>query len=144
MALKIIGLKFPLYFSKKIAFSKDNKNNLSRTIVFIGRLSVALGIIVSLITVSTGFGSKKTIKERLADFSGHINIKSKRSNASYNSSVLDTKGLQLSKIKENEDLFNNNKDLSSEEEDSEESEDELERRIKEKSIPKRKLQTRIK
>ncbi|MEG2335880.1 MAG: ABC transporter permease, partial [Chryseobacterium sp.] len=57
-------MKFPLYFSRKIAFSKDNKNNLSRVIIFIGRLSVALGIIVSLITVSTGLGSKKAIKER--------------------------------------------------------------------------------
>ncbi|ACU07173.1 ABC transporter, permease protein [Flavobacteriaceae bacterium 3519-10] len=92
-------MKFPLYFSKKIAFSKDNKNNLSRVIVFIGRLSVALGVIVSLLTVSTGVGSKRAIKERMADFSGHISIKSKQSNSSYNSSVLTTEGLQLDKIK---------------------------------------------
>ncbi len=92
-------MKFPLYFSKKIAFSKDNKNNLSRVIIFIGRLSVALGIIVSLITISTGFGSKKAIKERLADFSGHITVKSTRSNSSYNSSILDEQGLDINKIK---------------------------------------------
>jgi lipoprotein-releasing system permease protein len=92
-------LKFPLYFSKKIAFSKDNKNNLSRVIVFIGRLSVALGIIVSLITVSTGLGSKKAIKNRMADFSGHISVKSTRSNSSYNSSVLNKEGLKLNEIK---------------------------------------------
>ncbi|PJJ67647.1 ABC transporter permease [Chryseobacterium geocarposphaerae] len=97
-------MKFPLYFSRKIAFSKDNKNNLSRVIIFIGRLSVALGIIVSLITVSTGFGSKKAIKERLADFSGHITIKSTKSNSSYNTSVLDNQGLQLQKIKELPDV----------------------------------------
>ncbi|MBT2622730.1 MULTISPECIES: ABC transporter permease [Chryseobacterium] len=92
-------MNFPLYFSRKIAFSKDNKNNLSRVIIFIGRLSVALGIIVSLITVSTGFGSKKAIKERLADFSGHITVKSTRSNSSYNTSVLDKQGLNIQKIK---------------------------------------------
>ncbi|WP_292009328.1 FtsX-like permease family protein [Chryseobacterium sp.] len=92
-------MNFPLYFSRKIAFSKDNKNNLSRVIIFIGRLSVALGIIVSLITVSTGFGSKKAIKERLADFNGHITVKSTRSNSSYNSSVLDNQGLDIQKIK---------------------------------------------
>jgi len=97
-------LKFPLYFSRKIAFSKDNKNNLSRVIIFIGRLSVALGIIVSLITVSTGFGSKKAIKERLADFSGHITIKSTKSNSSYNTSVLDNQGLELQKIKDLHDV----------------------------------------
>lgn len=92
-------MNFPLYFSKKIAFSKDNKNNLSRVIVFIGRLSVALGVIVSLITVSTGVGSKKAIKERMADFSGHISVKSKQSNNSYNSSILSNDGFQLDKIK---------------------------------------------
>ncbi|CAA7391418.1 ABC transporter permease [Chryseobacterium fistulae] len=97
-------MKFPLYFSRKIAFSKDNKNNLSRVIIFIGRLSVALGIIVSLITVSTGFGSKKAIKERLADFSGHITIKSTRSNSSYNTSVLDNQGLDIQKIKQIPDV----------------------------------------
>lgn len=92
-------MNFPLYFSKKIAFSKDNKNNLSRIIIFIGRLSVALGILVSLITVSTGIGSKTAIRERTADFSGHITIKSKHSNNSYNSSPLSNEGLQLNKIK---------------------------------------------
>jgi len=97
-------LKFPLYFSKKIAFSKDNKNNLSRVIIFIGRLSVALGIIVSLITVSTGFGSKKAIKERLADFSGHITVRSTKSNSSYNTSILDHDGLDLKKIKDLPDV----------------------------------------
>ncbi|MBW7676497.1 ABC transporter permease [Chryseobacterium chendengshani] len=97
-------MKFPLYFSRKIAFSKDNKNNLSRVIIFIGRLSVALGIIVSLITVSTGFGSKKAIKERLADFSGHMTVKSTRSNSSYNTSILDNQGLNLKKLKELDDV----------------------------------------
>lgn len=101
---KFISLKFPLYFSRKIAFSKDNKNNLSRVIIFIGRLSVALGIIVSLITVATGFGSKKAIKERLADFSGHITVRSTRSNSSYNTSILDNQGLNIQKIKELPDV----------------------------------------
>lgn len=73
-------------------------------IIFIGRLSVALGIIVSLITVSTGFGSKKAIKERLADFSGHITVKSTRSNSSYNTSILDNQGLNIKKLKELNDV----------------------------------------
>lgn len=99
MKLKIIDLKFPLYFSKKIAFSKDNKNNLSKVIVYIGRLSVALGIIVSLITISTGLGSKKAIEDRISNFSGDISVKSTRSNSSYNTSVLDTNGLDKKAIK---------------------------------------------
>lgn len=93
-------MNFPLYFSNKIAFSKDNKNNLSKVIIFIGRLSVALGIIVSLITVATGLGSKKAIKTRLGDFSGHISVKSTKSNESYNTSVLDQSQIKLKEIEQ--------------------------------------------
>ena len=92
-------MRFPIYFSKKIAFSKDNKNNLSRIIIFIGRLSVALGIVVSLITISTGLGSKKAIKNKMGDFSGHISIKSTKSNTSYNSSILDQENFDIKELK---------------------------------------------
>ena len=68
-------------------------------IVYIGRLSVALGIIVSLITISTGLGSKKAIEDRISNFSGDVSVKSTRSNSSYNSSVLDTKGLDTKALK---------------------------------------------
>ncbi len=60
---------------------------------------MALGIIVSLITVATGLGSKKAIESRISNFSGDITVKSTRSNSSYNSSVLDNKGLDVPKIK---------------------------------------------
>lgn len=97
-------MKFPIYFSKKIAFSKDSKNNLSQVIIFIGRLSVALGIIVSLITISTGLGSKKAIKNKMGDFGGHISIKSTKSNSSYNSSVLDQENFNISALKNHPEI----------------------------------------
>lgn len=93
-------MKFPIYFSKKIAFSKDNKNNLARIIISIGRLSVALGILVSLITISTGLGSKKAIKNKMGDFSGHISVKSSKSNSSYNSSVLNQDEFKVEDLKQ--------------------------------------------
>ena len=93
-------MKFPIYFSKKIAFSKDNKNNLSQVIIFIGRLSVAIGVMVSLITISTGFGSKEAIKNKIGDFGGHISVKSTKSNTSYNSSVLDEENFKMEQLKQ--------------------------------------------
>jgi len=45
----------------------------------------------------------------MADFSGHISVKSKQSNNSYNSSVLTTEGLQLRKITELEDVASTQK-----------------------------------
>ena len=93
-------MKFPIYFSKKIAFSKDNKNNLSQVIIFIGRLSVAIGVMVSLITISTGFGSKEAIKNKIGDFGGHISVKSTKSNTSYNSSVLDEENFKMEQLRQ--------------------------------------------
>lgn len=92
-------MKFPIYFSKKIAFSKDNKNNLSQVIIFIGRLSVALGVLVSLITISTGIGSKSAIKDKMSDFGGHISVKSTKSNSSYNSSVLHQNSFKIDQLR---------------------------------------------
>lgn len=45
----------------------------------------------------------------MADFSGHISIKSKQSNNSYNSSVLSSEGLQLKKIAELPDVASTQK-----------------------------------
>src|SRR5690625_6300557 len=40
---------------------------------------------VALITLSTGIGARKGIKEKLADFNGHITVKPYNSNLSFNS-----------------------------------------------------------
>ena len=78
-------MNFTWWFAKKIAIGKSNKNNLSGTIIRIGQIAVAIGIIVALITLSTGIGARKGIKQKLADFNGHITIKPYNSNLSYNS-----------------------------------------------------------
>jgi lipoprotein-releasing system permease protein len=54
---------------------------------------LALGVIIALITISTGIGAKNAIKERLSDFTGHISVHTQRSNNSYNSSVLQQKSI---------------------------------------------------
>lgn len=78
-------MKFSWYFAKKIGLGKTSDNHLSRTIIRIGQFAVALGIIVALITLSTGIGARKEIKQKLADFNGHITIRPYNSNLSYNS-----------------------------------------------------------
>lgn len=78
-------MNFSWYFAKKIGLGKTSKNQLSRTIIRIGQLAVALGIIVALVTLSTGIGARKEIKQKLADFNGHITVRPYNSNLSYNS-----------------------------------------------------------
>lgn len=84
-------MNFSWWFSKKIALGKNTKNNLSSIIIRIGQVAVALGIIVSLITFSTGVGARQAIKNKLADFNGHITIKNYNSNNSLNSDSLSIK-----------------------------------------------------
>ncbi|MGI9525856.1 MAG: ABC transporter permease [Weeksellaceae bacterium] len=82
---KINLLNFSWYFAKKIGLGKTSSNHLSRTIIRIGQFAVAIGIIVALVTLSTGIGARKEIKQKLADFNGHITIRPYNSNLSYNS-----------------------------------------------------------
>ena len=81
-------MSFSWWFSKKIALGKNTKNNLSSIIIRVGQIAVALGLIVSLVTISTGVGARKSIKEKLADFNGHITIRNYNSNTSLNSDSL--------------------------------------------------------
>lgn len=81
-------MNFSWWFSKKIALGKNTKNNLSRIIIRIAQVAVALGIIVSLVTFSTGVGARQAIKSKLADFNGHITVKNYNSNSSLNSDSL--------------------------------------------------------
>lgn len=78
-------MNFSWWFSKKIAFGKSKKNKLSSFIILIGQFAVALGMIVSLVTISTGVGARKAIKEKLANFNGHITVTPLNNNVSFNS-----------------------------------------------------------
>ncbi|MGM5630985.1 FtsX-like permease family protein [Apibacter raozihei] len=106
MKKKFLELSFTWFISKKIAFSKSNKNNLSQIIIRIGQTAVAIGIIVSVITLAIGLGSKKAIKQKMADFNGHITIRSYDSNNSFNSSRLNKKNVLIDKITGNPEVSN--------------------------------------
>lgn len=83
-----LDLNFSWWFAKKIGFGKVNKNNLSTTIIRIAQFAVAIGIMVAMVTLSTGIGARKGIKQKLADFNGHITIRPYSSNQSFNSDSL--------------------------------------------------------
>lgn len=78
-------MSFSRYFAQKIGFGNTERHQLSNTIIRIGQFAVALGIIVALVTLSTGIGARKEIKQKLADFNGHFTVKPYSSNLSYNS-----------------------------------------------------------
>ncbi len=91
-------MNFSWFYAKKVTFAKKHQKNLSQFITRIGQLAVAIGIIVSLVTVCVGIGAKKAIKQKLADFNGHITLKSFDSNNSYNSVGLSQDEIKTKKI----------------------------------------------
>ena len=99
-------LNFTWFISKKIAFAKSNKKNLSQIIIHIGQTAVAIGILVSVVTLAIGLGSKKAIKQKMCDFNGHITIRSYDTNNSFNSSKLNKNSVELAKIKADKNIAN--------------------------------------
>lgn len=97
-------MNFSWWFSKKIALGKNTKNNLSSIIIRIAQVAVALGIIVSLVTFSTGVGARQAIKNKLADFNGHITIRNYNSNNSLSSDSISIKQAFYPNFKNVEDI----------------------------------------
>jgi lipoprotein-releasing system permease protein len=78
----ILSLNLEFYISKRLIAAKKYKNSISAPIIKIGIISIALGIIVMLISIATGVGLQKKIKEKISGFNGHIQIVNFDSNQS--------------------------------------------------------------
>jgi len=53
---------------------KEHKSTLSSPIIKIAIVAIALGMIVMMISMSTGFGLQVKIREKLSGFNGHVQI----------------------------------------------------------------------
>jgi len=53
---------------------KEHKSTLSSPIIKIAIVAIALGMIVMMISMSTGFGLQQKIREKLSGFNGHVQI----------------------------------------------------------------------
>ncbi|MFV0530992.1 MAG: ABC transporter permease [Flavobacteriales bacterium] len=81
-------MSLALFINKRLIGSKGSKKKISATIIFIAQVAVALGIIVTLLTISIGIGFRKSIKERLSGFNGHVLVTTYEANSSFESSAL--------------------------------------------------------
>lgn len=82
-------MNFNWWFPYRIFRSKGNEKNLSSATIRIGQITVTIGIMVGVISMGSGIGSRKAIKEKLADFEGHITITKYDNNKTFNSSKID-------------------------------------------------------
>ena len=79
------------FIAKRLIRSGDHKNKISSPIIKIAITSIAIGVIIMLISMATGFGLQHKIREKISAFSGHIII----SNYDTNQSGLTLKPVSL-------------------------------------------------
>ncbi|MEP2937026.1 MAG: FtsX-like permease family protein [Gilvibacter sp.] len=73
------------FIARRIAKSKDYKNSISGPIIKIAMAAIAIGMIVMLITIATGVGLQRKIKEKVSAFHGDIVITNFDTNFSWDS-----------------------------------------------------------
>lgn len=65
---------FPLYIARKIYNDQGDKRKVSRPVIRIATLGVAIGLAVMLISVSVVLGFKHTIRDKVIGFGSHITV----------------------------------------------------------------------
>ncbi|MDO1501241.1 ABC transporter permease [Winogradskyella maritima] len=75
-------MNFELFIAKRIIGNKTYKSSVSAPIIKIGITAIAIGIIVMLIAIATGFGLQQKIRDKVSAFNGHIVIENYDTNAS--------------------------------------------------------------
>lgn len=67
-------MNFPLYIARKIYNNQGDKRKVSRPVIRIATLGVAIGLAVMLISVSVVLGFKHTIRDKVIGFGSHITV----------------------------------------------------------------------
>ena len=67
-------MNFPLYIARKIYNDQGDKRKVSRPVIRIATLGVAIGLAVMLISVSVVLGFKHTIRDKVIGFGSHITV----------------------------------------------------------------------
>lgn len=80
-------MNFELFIAKRIISNKTYKSSVSAPIIKIGIAAIAIGIIVMLIAIATGFGLQQKIRDKVVAFNGDIEITNYDTNASDESQV---------------------------------------------------------
>jgi len=75
-------LNFELFIAKRIIAAKQYKSSISSPIIKIAVLAIAIGMVMMLISVSTGIGLQKKIQQKVAAFNGHVIISKYDNNTS--------------------------------------------------------------
>ena len=78
-------MSFESYVAKRLVKSKPYKNTVSSPIIKISILSIVIGIVMMIISISSSVGLQKTIESKVSAFFGHISISNFENNSSFSS-----------------------------------------------------------
>ena len=78
-------MSFESFIASRFIRSKSYKNTISAPIIKISILSIVMGLVMMLISISSGVGLQKTIQTKISSFFGHISISNFQNNSSQSS-----------------------------------------------------------
>lgn len=67
-------MNLPLFIAEKIYHNKEDRQKVSRPVISIATIGIAIGLAVMIITVSVVLGFKHTVRDKVIGFSSHIQI----------------------------------------------------------------------
>lgn len=67
-------MNFPLFISRRIYGSEDNRRKVSKPAITIATIGVAIGLAVMIVSVSVVLGFKHTIRDKVIGFGGNITV----------------------------------------------------------------------
>ena len=67
-------MNYELFIAKRIIAAKQYKSSISSPIIKIAIAAIALGVIIMMISIATGLGLQRKIKEKISGFNGHVQI----------------------------------------------------------------------
>ncbi|MFC7357105.1 ABC transporter permease [Jejudonia soesokkakensis] len=80
-------MNLEFFIARRIITSKDHKSNISAPIIKIAITAIVLGFVVMLVSIATGVGLQKKIKEKVSAFNGDIVITNYDTNFSNDSGI---------------------------------------------------------
>jgi lipoprotein-releasing system permease protein len=81
--LQIDVLNVSIYIARKIQKAQNTKGSIVGPVIAAATLAIALGMILMIISLSTGLGLKRAISDKIVGFTGHLTITNYDLNDSY-------------------------------------------------------------
>ncbi len=80
--IKTPTLNVAYFIAKRLISTKDFKSSISAPIIKIAIAAIAIGMVMMLLSIATGFGLQEKIRDKIAAFNGHIIISNYDNNQS--------------------------------------------------------------